>query len=275
MNNIICHECKTENEPQYAYCKNCGAALKSQETESSSSNAQSSYAYNTQQYNAQGYRNTYNPNPYSQNAILDYIDGVASEDIITFVGKKSYSMMPKFTKMTISASKTSWCWPVAVLGYLFGPIGAAIWFFYRKMYKIAMALVGIGLICGIAVSVIEGPNAAYDALDKVYADGSYNNFFSIMEELMQQQTSLRTEVARWVNFLIDMSTVLFTGMFGFHWYKKHTIHSINRYRTMGVDPRYYRLGLASVGGTSTGMAVLGVGILILAEQLFTLITRLL
>lgn len=43
---------------------------------------------------------------------------------------------------------------------------------------------------------------------------------------------------------------------------------------MSVDPRYYKIGLASIGGTSSGMAVLGVAIMVIVEDVLSLITLL-
>ena len=42
----------------------------------------------------------------------------------------------------------------------------------------------------------------------------------------------------------------------------------------GIDPRYYRIGLASVGGVSGGMVAVGIVCIIVASNISTLITYL-
>lgn len=265
--NIICHECGTENEPQYAYCKNCGAVLSQKEKQQNTQTEDHRY-----QQQANFTNNTYaSYNRNNSYMMLEHIGGVPIEDVTTFVGKKSYNIIPKFCKMELGASKVSWCWPVAVLSYLFGPLGAAIWFFYRKMYKVALIFVAIGVIAGAGVSLIQGDTVDYDALFDAYSSNSYSAFFNAIEESLEAQDTVRTEIANAVDSLISLSTAVVTALFGFYWYKRYTVTSINRYRTMGVDPRYYRIGLASVGGTSSGMAVLGVGIMLVAQEVFGLI----
>ncbi len=75
MNNIICHECGTENEPQYIYCKNCGASLRPDTVNNNTQYAQG------QNYNSEYNVNNSNQNTYNRTVILDTIDGVPSEDM--------------------------------------------------------------------------------------------------------------------------------------------------------------------------------------------------
>lgn len=271
-NFIVCHKCGTQNESEYEYCKNCGAALKTEKT-----NDEPHYrnAYNNQAYSNHAYTNqAYGYNTYNQNFVLETIEGVPSEDVATFIGKKSYEIIPKFTKMEITASKTSWCWPAAILGFLFGPLGSAIWFFYRKMYKIALIFAAIGVITGAAVSLISGPlvdnEVLQNAKDNFY-NGDYQSFYDAIDEALSSNDTVRSNIADTVESAVNIASMIVAGIFGFYWYKKHCVNSINRYRNMSVDPRYYKIGLASIGGSSSGMAVLGVAIMILAEDILSLI----
>ena len=264
-NNIICHECGTENEPQYVYCKNCGTLLKT-ETNKQSQN-QNNYNYTagntTYQYQQSG-KNGYNTT-YNQNVAVESIEGVPTEDMVAFVGKKSYNIIPKFSKMELAGSKASWCWPAAVLGFLFGPLGAAIWFFYRKMYKAAVIFMAIGIVFSAAVGIIAGPITDKDFLQGVvesYYSGDYEGFYNGVGELLRSEDTVRSIAASVLDSAVRIATMIVAGMFGFYFYKRHAVRSINRYRDMSVDPRYYKIGLASIGGTSSGMAVLGVAILV-------------
>ena len=121
--NKICSECGTENEEKFKFCKNCGKELEPQKFEQND--------YNT----------TSNNQPYGQYGYNDFIipetEGIPNEEVATFVGRKAGKIIPKFAKMQATNSKISWCWPVAILSYFFGPVGAAFWYLYRKMYKMA------------------------------------------------------------------------------------------------------------------------------------------
>ena len=134
MDKKICSECGTENENDYIYCKNCGALLtaapkpetvpESTAQETVPKTEHSSFrpapapeaaapafkpvppVYNTENGNT-GYTQSGAPAP----------DGIPQEEIALFIGKKSVVIKPKFIKMEITNSKTSWCWPAALLFY--------------------------------------------------------------------------------------------------------------------------------------------------------------
>lgn len=277
MKNFICPECGTQNEPQYIYCKNCGVRLVPEQkpndkAESDNGGFNPTSDANT---NAQTFSGNFQTN--AGEFVIDTIDGVSSEDIVTFVGTKASKIVPKFSKMELSRSRVSWCWPPALLGFLFGPIGTAIWFFYRKMYKIAIILVAIGVLYGGITGVLNGYFAA--------ATGDFVN--SIVEELPNELQSLYgsyfgflknikipnyTPVYEIMGDFISIASFIFGGIFSLHFYKKHTVSKIKEYKLSNIDPRYYKLGLASVGGTSTGMAWLGIFIYIFADGMFDTIS---
>ncbi len=260
---IICHECSTENEQQYAYCKNCGAALKAEpikETPHTANYKQEQYAYDT-----------YNNN---QNFKLEHIEGIPTEDVAVFVGKNYRDIIPKFSKMEITASKTSWCWAAAILSFLFGPLGAAIWFFYRKMYKIAFIFVAIGVILGAAYTFVSDTKIDIDSFKSAsesFSNGDFQNFSDFLGDSFSDSNTLRNKIADTFESIINFATMIVSGLYGLYFYKKHCIKRIYRYKNMPIDPRYYKMGLASLGGTSSGMAVLGVAVLILVEDLFSLL----
>ncbi len=179
--------------------------------------------------------------------------------------------------MELTGSKVSWCWPAAVLGFLFGPLGAAIWFFYRKMYKAAVIFMAIGIVFSAAVGIIAGPITDKDFLQgavESYYSGDYEGFYNGVGELLCSEDTVRSIAASVLDSAVSIATMIVAGMFGFYFYKRHAVRSINRYRDMSVDPRYYKIGLASIGGTSSGMAVLGVAILILVPNLLSWLTLL-
>ncbi len=259
-NNIICHEFGVENEQQYAYCKNCGAALKTEPVNEAPNGNGGQYAQNTYNYN--------------QDFMLEHIDGIPTEDVAVFVVKKYYEIIPKFSKMEITASKTGWCWPAALLGLFCGPLGAAIWFFYRKMYKIALIFVVIGIVMSASYTLISDARIdteAFKSAGESFTNGDLQGFSDYLDESLSSVDTVRNRIADTCESIIDLATMIVSGVFGFYFYKKHCVSSIIRYRNMPVDPRYYKMGLASIGGTSSGMAILGVALLVLVEDLISML----
>lgn len=258
MEKNICTECGTENEVEYQYCKNCGAVLKSsnnfakEETEEKTEN----YAYTSQT------QNTYSSNANStQNGfIVDSINGIPKEEISIFIGQKAFKIMPKFSKMELAQTKVSWCWPAAVLGFLFGPLGAAFWFFYRKMYKPAVVLSVIGAVLTLITTVMTLGTSSVDmeAFLNAFSEGDFNAAISSVDT----STSILTMVAELIDNAASISSGILCGLFGFYLYKEHCVNKIYAFRNVQADQRYYRLGLASVGGVSGGMLALGILIML-------------
>lgn len=272
MSNNICHECGTENEPQYVYCKNCGTQLKDEpDKKSKKYETYGGTAYqNTGRYK-KNYSNTY------RESVIDSIGGVDSDDVIVFVGKKAYNIVPKFSKMELANTKTSWCWPAAILGYFFGPFGAAIWFFYRKMYKLAFISTAIGLAVGLVLAFVAGDNNSKtfeEIFQSGWMTGNYGSMFDEVGNTLRSQDTVRMHIVNTANSLISIATMIISGIFSYYFYKLSVIKSIRKYQNTNVDPRYYKMGLASLGGTSTGMAIIGFVIMIFSSELFSLIVRL-
>lgn len=298
---IICNKCGTENEEKYNYCKNCGnklikseasvgtdffpnytapqnatytkadntAAEENAEFSASESGQAQKEPYIPNQTNTAqgGYSSYYNPNPQAQNAYVygntyvETIDGIPYSEVATFVGKKADKYMPVFSKMEITSSKIGWHWPVAVLGFFFGPLGASLWFFYRKMYKHAAVLAAIGAIITIITALFISPVSfsPADLMDALSGDTT------ALENIVDEN-SIGNQVSSLITDLTDFICAVVCAIFTHGWYKKHINRSIMKYRYTNVDPRYYQMGLMSIGGTSGGMLALGIGIMIFAEN---------
>ena len=265
-NKNICSSCGTENEKEYKYCKNCGEEIIVEKAEQQPHN-NDKYTY---------YQTTEEPNSknYSNGFIMDNISGIPSEEIALFIGKKGYDILPKFSKMELSNSKVSWCWPVAILGYLFGPFGVAFWFFYRKMYKSAFVLTLIGAVVTIATTLMTGGiNIDFDAIMNALAEGDTGAYSSALQALTPKETIL-SSVASIIENGVNIASCILCGLFGFYFYKKHCVEKIIAYREMGTDKRFYKMGLASIGGVSGGMVVLGIVIMIMVTNFATIIATL-
>ncbi len=283
MENKICAECGTENEKEYIYCKNCGAQLSSKKEEDTpfestvfvDSMPQSEEPKPTIPPQSNSYSDSSFPYPYG--AYSSYtIDGIPADEVAFFVGKKANDFMPKFLKMEMLRSKNSWCWPVAILGYLFGPIGAAFWFFYRKMYKTAVILLAIGALITFATSALtyNVVNESLDGIISAFSEGDADAVLSALENF-EVEESLPVLIADGINSITSLVTAILMGIFSFYLYKEHCVKSIYSFRQNQTDPRYYRLGLASLGGTSGGMLTVGIISMVVVESIASIITTIL
>ncbi|MBQ6847534.1 MAG: DUF2628 domain-containing protein [Clostridia bacterium] len=258
MNNI-CEKCGTENEKEYKYCKNCGNSLEC-ETE-------------------QKPKSEYIPHTSPQNHIVDDFDGVSAEEMALFIGKKSREFLPKFTKMQITNSKIAWSWPAAILGFLFGPLGSALWFFYRKMYKPAIILSVIGAVIMIATGFITTPveqsylsrEALHEAADALYKE-DFDEMFEILNGVggkLSQKQQILNNIANIINTVAETASLLFSGLFGMYIYKNHCVKKIKEYRNFQGDQRFYKMGLAAIGGQSGGMLAVGIIIMVVVQNITT------
>ena len=197
----ICPVCRTPNEEEYNFCKNCGSLL----------NPDSKYAPPEDPVQ--------NKVIYSTEAVPDMvIDGVPLEDISDFIGSRSQVYVNKFIKSETKKSKIGWNWTVAVLSFLFGPLGAAISFFYRKMNKFGTILLCIA--------------AAFNILF-VYGSIANNAVFA------------------GISLVLNIITAIFFGMLYDGIYKSFAVKKIKVYHSE-ADPRYYKYGLTFLGGTAIG-----------------------
>lgn len=247
MNNNICPECKTENEPGYGYCKNCGAPLFA----NAAAGGQNSAGY----FNAQS-GNTAAPDS-------DLIDGNTIGEVITFVSKNPQKIVPKFIKIQKTGSKTAWCWPPFVLGFLFGPIGTAVWFLYRKMYSHAAIFGAIGVVANYILKVLNYVWSinilAFDPLDRYFdsvSEGAFD-YEGFLSSLTDSKTIITYLVSSAYSAL-GIACGVIVGIFGIYMYKRHTAKSIGRIKATVTDLSYTKIAIASKGGTSVGAVIVGI-----------------
>ncbi len=274
MNMNICPECGTENEEQYKYCKNCGTTLIADNAPKAENECVSQPDI-TEIGNPDTASRPEEAGVYIAKANPDYscIDGIPHEDIKIFIGKKANEIMPKFINMEITGSKNSWCWPPAILGFFLGPLGAAIWFFYRKMYKPAFIFTAIGAIISLitAILTLNTTNVYTDTIISAFTSG---NFSDIMSQIENLSPTVLDTVASVIEDISTIATSIITGLFSCYWYKNHCISKIKGFRNMNPDNNYYKLGLMSLGGTSGGMLALGIAMFFGVDYIITFVTTL-
>ena len=256
--NKICKECKQENEPEYNYCKNCGNKLDSDVKIKEENTA---HNINYSKYS----------NPFGDIGVEE----ISAEELSLFIGKKSNDILPKFQKMELTNSKISWCWPVAILSLIFGPFGAAFWYFYRKMYKFALIFCGVGFLTNIILSILtfNDTNTIIDTIVNAFLSGNFNSAIYALESLNSIETTL-TVLASTLSSIVKLVTTIFTGIFSFYFYKKHCLEKIRGYKFSQKDSRFYQFGITAIGGVSSGMLALGILIMVGSEYLISFVTAL-
>lgn len=260
MNNNICEICQTENEPQYKYCKNCGHLL------TASENSNNQYA---------------NPSdgqtPFSNGMHINDFDGISAEEMAIFVGKNSNKILPKFEKMQITNSKASWTWPAAILGLIFGPLGSALWFFYRKMYKVAMVFVAIGAVVTIltgTLNYVGGQTVPQTAVESFLSGDVEKAFDEIINsgENISATQKLLGNLGVLINDAANVASGILAGLFGMYFYKKFCNEKISGYRVSSPDTAFYKMGLSYSGGTSGGMLAVGIIIMFAVDYIVDFVT---
>lgn len=240
MQNNICPECKTENEPEYQYCKNCGTPL----------------------FTAPESTNTAYRAPEPAAAAADTIDGNTVEDVVAFTGKNAPKIVPAFIKMEKTGSKVSWSWPPFILGFFFGPIGVAIWFLYRKMYSKASIFAGIGILLNYISFVLDRffhiGQSTINGFEKYFEDFLYGRVD--YESILSAFTSRNSIISFFASSLqssIVITCAVLGGIFGMYLYKQHTAKAIYKINSTFTDTGYKKFALVSKGGTSVGAVIVG------------------
>ena len=276
-NKTVCPECGTPNEKEYVYCKNCGFPLAGEHQKASVQAPPP--VYQPPAAPVAPPVEPVTPPPVSSAVYTPYgafpsgeIGGVPMEDIGFFIGKKSSSILPKFIKMELTRSNTSWCWPAAILGFFFGPIGASLWFFYRKMVKPALLLLAIGAAFAVATMLLS-PTTPID-LSAIYQsalNGDTQEAIQAFRNSIATPSTALGALAGILENVVSLATATLAGLFGYAAYKKHCVSKILAFRQSGIDMRYYKMGLAANGGTSGGLLALGIIALIVINEIVDLI----
>ena len=245
MQNNICPDCNTENEPEYRFCKNCGKPLHTKGFSASQDVA-------VEQNNGNGY---------GENAQVD-IDGNAVEDVVTFVGKNAPKIVPQFFKIQNSNSKVCWSWAPFILGFFFGPIGVAIWFLYRKMYSIASIFAGVGIFVNYVVFALDrifGIGTSAGQTPEKYLESFLSGSINYQEFIVKvaNKQSVLSYIVTSMNSSISIAAAVLGGIFSIYLYKRHVAKKISQIKATVYDINFVKFAIAAKGGTSVGAVILG------------------
>ena len=98
-----------------------------------------------------------------------------------------------------------------------------------------------------------------------YYNSILKNGDAALEEFIIRPDTWRAVAAERAESVINIVTAVLAGLFSLRFYKSFAVEKIKEYRVTGGDPRYYKIGLSALGGTSGGMAFLGVVIIVLTS----------
>lgn len=287
MSKKYCHNCGRENDIDNEFCPGCGTRLLKVDEEKSAP--------------------VQNPTPpiYSQYApppvqpippqepptieeplpVVDF-DGVSNKELYAYTG--SERITNKFVSMQRNNSKVSWCWPVAVLSLFLGFFGAAFWFMYRKMYKVAIIFIVIGVLVQSAGYLVSGEVAEVNQLitmgqnttngSEYLSDSSNGSNEIYLEDLNQsllayEDMEIGEVIYSLVSSLSKIALMVLCGLFSMNTYKKHCIKKVKAYRDVDIEEKYYYHGLATVGGTiGTTVLLVVLGFIVIQTGLIALFT---
>ena len=146
-----------------------------------------------------------------------------------------------------------------------------IWFLYRKMYKNGCIAGGIEIALSTITTVINkifniGGGVA-EKLDKMLENNSFS-FSELQKTVSSKEAVISVSYSSLVR-VVGLAIAILAGIFGMYLYKSHVIRSIKKFTPLSNEPGYLTYGLASVGGTSAGAAILGLISVTVANSIIT------
>ena len=248
----ICVKCSTENQDNFSFCKNCGAALPE------------TVAAHTNNINAQPL------STFEDRALEIDFDGVGYRELETYVGKNAKKIMPKFISLKLFGRRVSLSFPVLILGFLFGFWGMAVYFFSRKVFPVAVALTLCGLVfsgaqiavkyeadkqffsvySALVTEMVENPEGSADELEETILN-MYENYTA---SLNTEGYSLVSFIDLWV--VRSMLPVIISG-FATYFYYKSAVRRIKKVKETFPESESH---IQKAGGLSVGLIFIPIAV---------------
>ena len=247
METIKCIRCGYENQDDYKFCMNCGAVLPQKD------------------------KTPYNENFVCKDDsskvtddIIDF-DGVSATEMTAYVKTKANKILPKFYAMEKYKQKVSFCFPVFFLGLFFGLFGISMWCFYRKMKKLGLISLVLGLVLFLAdflfnfnttsqfIGGFAGLMRDYLSNEAGFSEALVQAAF---ENLIAQYDSSYIRIFSFINqYIGSFICPILIGMFGYHLYKNKAIKDIKELKDACPEELLIH-EISLKGGTSKGLSAI-------------------
>lgn len=265
----LCPVCGEKNKAIYKYCNGCGAPLNQSQSGNAVDLAPNNppfKASDTGYYGRQNTEDGYTPKyiPYGMNTKPIYegtpdFNGVSAKDVYEFTGKKT-ELFNKLCTQHFSGKAGPYCWPLFVLGLIFGFFGMGCWYLYHKMYKPAL-----GFFAGAVVQLVMNICSLIITCEYIIGNFTPEMYNSLINGFLNGDTTSLTfdflNITHPLAYLLDstanlLSLVGFTlaiilPFFAYRQYKNFAIESIYTEYSKSALP-----DLSVKGGSKGGLVAL-------------------
>lgn len=196
------------------------------------------------------------------------VDGIPCKEYSVFVGGGFPGrVIRKVANAERMNSKVSW----SFAAFFFGPF----WFLYRKMVKEGLLLILIQvLLAAISVKLYLTPEltqelrAFFASVYESVESGEYENSAELQEGMLSENMRILEEANQnrslasrltleGIRLTSELVLPIFCGLFGLWFYRKKVRREVSRLRESNPDPTAFYAQLKYKGGTSIGLAALG------------------
>ena len=274
----LCPSCGAKNKSAYKYCNECGAALSVSSYLNSNGSANQSIHMQGSAYNMNGsyYGNRYSQNSYTPNYIpygmraaeihegTPDFNGVAAKDVYEFTGENS-KLFNKLRTQHFSGKSGPYCWPLFVLGFIFGFFGMGCWYLYHKMYKPAIAFF-IGALadfaigaCSFVISLNYTLNNFTSEMYNTFIEGVYGaeSLETIFDLIPTHPMALILDEISGMISLCEFVLAIVLPFFAYRQYKNFALKRIRYEYSKAAQPELTRKGGTRGGLVGVVAAVYG------------------
>ncbi len=184
-------------------------------------------------------------NPFLYGVTLDPesdIEGAKVKDIACYVQSNSSRYIHRFKEMSDKKKKLSFNWAA----FLFG----THWFFYRKMWKVGLILLGLMLALNLAFTGINN-----DFIDSYYEYIKLDSEVASNDEIIAARDKAYNNMLKVMPmFVLDGALTIAAGFLADPLYKRQTIKDVKKLREQFPENRAYEAISLKRGGTSIVVA---------------------
>ena len=231
-NQKICPSCGIQNQPDFEFCKTCGAALNNQ------------------------------PHPYAED-----IDGVPINQIADFVGPNCEHFINKFRHISVTG-KNAFSAIVFLLSFFLSPIIGSLWFFRRRVYKSGFAILAIGLV-SVFVGFV---NTSMMMPGMIRYIELFSDPGTISPQVVSEYISSLLPFMGFYSiiFLINAATAIFFGFNANRMYKNHVFLKIQE--AAAEPDGVTREKLVSRGGVKATWVIVLIAYILLSMVISSIVT---